>query len=158
MPVIHLETFISAAPQTVFDLSRSVDLHKASMTRHKEEVINGPQTGLMGKGDMVTWKAIHLFKTRKLKVRITELHAPDFFADEMMEGDFQQMRHEHEFKAMNGGTLMIDRFHFEAPFGMIGKLVSFLFLKHYMTKLLKQRNNTIREIAESTRIKQYLHT
>lgn len=156
MPIIHIETFINASPQTVFDLSRSVDLHKASMTHHREEVIDGLQTGLMGKGDTVTWKANHLFKTRSLKVRITQLNAPKFFVDEMIEGDFKKMRHEHEFKAVNGGTLMIDRFSFEAPFGIIGKLVSFLFLKHYMTTLLSQRNNTIKKTAESTRLNQYL--
>ena len=158
MPLIYLETFINALPEVVFDLRRSVDLHKVSMTHHREEVIDGPQTGLMNKGDTVTWKAKHLFRTRILKVKITEVNPPVFFADEMINGDFKKMRHEHEFKAVNAGTVMIDRFSFEAPFGILGKLVSFLFLKPYMTALLEQRNHTIREIAESTLIKQYLHS
>ncbi|RYZ61778.1 MAG: cell division protein [Chitinophagaceae bacterium] len=158
MPLIHLQTFINASPETVFDLSRSVDLHKASMTHHREEIIDGMPAGLMGLGDTVTWKANHLFRSRTLKVKITALNPPEFFADEMIEGDFKQMRHEHAFKAMNGGTLMIDRFLFTAPFGMIGTLVSFLFLKRYMTNLLEQRNQTIKDIAESTQAKQYLHT
>ena len=39
MPVIHLTTFIAAPVQRVFDLSRSIDLHKHSMAKHKEEPI-----------------------------------------------------------------------------------------------------------------------
>ncbi len=41
MPVIYLDTFIQASPRLVFNLSRSIDLHKESMTRHREEVVEG---------------------------------------------------------------------------------------------------------------------
>lgn len=62
MPLIYLETFIKAPQQIVFDLSRSVDLHKSSMLKHKEEIIDGVSSGLVNKGDTVTWQAKHLFK------------------------------------------------------------------------------------------------
>src|SRR5829696_4460904 len=106
MPFIHLQTFIKAPRQIVFDLSRSIDLHKVSMMHHQEEVIDGRKDGLMIKGETVTWKAKHLFATRKLKVRMTEIDTPAFFADEMIEGDFKKMRHEHFFNAVDDGTLM----------------------------------------------------
>lgn len=156
MPLILLQTIIKAPQKIVFDLSRSVDLHKASMTHHKEKIIEGICSGLMAKGDTVTWQAKHLWQSRTLTVKLTELEAPYFFADEMVKGDFSKMRHEHEFKEIAEGTLMIDRFSFETPFGISGKLINSLFLKHYMTKLLKERNNTIKQIAESNLWKQYL--
>ena len=43
----------------------------------------------MKEGEMVTWQAKHLFKDRKLKVKMTNLKAPHFFIDEMLEGDFK---------------------------------------------------------------------
>lgn len=158
MPLIYLETFVSASLEIVFDLSRSVDLHKASMHHYNEEIIDGVKTGLMEHGDTVTWKAKHFYKSRTLKVQLTELRRPNFFADEMVKGDFKKMRHEHEFKSMAEGTLMIDRFCFETPFGIIGRLVNFLFLKRYMTKLIRERNAVIKRIAESEERKQFLHT
>ncbi|HEY0042718.1 MAG TPA: SRPBCC family protein [Flavisolibacter sp.] len=156
MAVIHVETFIKAPVEIVFDLSRSVDLHKSSMAHHKEEIIAGVSKGLIQKGDTVTWQARHLFRTRKLKVGITELTAPTFFADEMLEGDFRKMRHEHYFKSLKGGTIIVDHFCFESPFGILGKLVNIIFLKKYMTRLLLERNKEIKRIAETDLWKQYL--
>ena len=127
MPLIYLETFIEAPQERVFNLSRSIDLHKLSMQHHKEKAIDGCIAGLMNKGDTVTWTARHLFKTRKLKVQITDLKPHHFFCDEMLEGDFKQMRHEHFFSTCPGGTQMIDQFYFVSPFGWLGKLVNKIF-------------------------------
>lgn len=156
MPLILLQTFIKAPVEVVFDLSRSVALHKASMRHHKEEIIDGIRSGLMNKGDTVTWKARHLFIDRKLKVKLTQLQSPTFFADEMMEGAFKTIRHEHSFESVTNGTLMIDKFSFQSPFGIIGKAVNVLFLTAYMTRLLRERNAEIKRIAEGNSYKQFL--
>jgi hypothetical protein len=44
---------------------------------------------------------------------------------------------------------MIDVFEFEAPFGPIGRLFNALFLENYMRKLLIERNEVIKRVAES---------
>lgn len=157
MPVIHLETFVEAPIDVVFDLSRSFDLHKTSMKHHKEEIIDGVRNGLMNEGDTVTWQAKHLFQVRKLKVTITQMSSPTFFADEMVEGDFKRMKHEHFFQSSDQGTMMMDFFFFESPYGMVGKLADSIFLKKYMTRLLLERNNHIKQIAENNLWKQYLN-
>lgn len=156
MPFIHLTTFIAAPQQRVFDLSRSVDLHKASMKHHEEKIIDGSMSGLMKLNDTVTWTAKHFFKQRRLKIKITQLQKPDFFVDEQQEGDFKMMKHEHYFKPIENGTIMIDQFHFETPYGLIGKIINKLYLEKYMTKLLNQRNQVIKDAAESNLWKQYL--
>lgn len=156
MPLILLKTFINAPQTIVFDLSRSIDLHKDSMSHHKEEVIAGVSTGLLEKGDVVVWKARHFFKNRQLKVRLIELQSPAFFVDEMVEGDFKHMRHEHYFSALKNVTVMTDRFFFRSPFGILGKFADWLFLSNYMQKLLVKRNAEIKRIAESNSWKQYL--
>ena len=43
---------------------------------------------------------------------------------------------------------------FVSPFGFLGKLVDFLFLKRYMKQFLVERNNTIKLYAESDRWKE----
>ena len=45
------------------------------------------------------------------------------FTDEQVKGDFKMMKHEHHFKPCENGTIMIDLFHFESPYGAIGKIV-----------------------------------
>jgi len=149
MPTIHLTTFIAAPVERVFDLSRNIDLHKHSMSKHKEEAVAGTRFGLIEKDETVTWKARHLFKTRMLRTRITEMVKPQLFIDEQAEGDFKMMKHEHHFKPCDNGTIMIDIIKFEAPYGKAGQLINNLFLTRYMRKLIEQRNGVIKEFAES---------
>jgi ligand-binding SRPBCC domain-containing protein len=153
MPTIHLTTFIAAPADRVFDLCRDIDLHRKSMAHTREEAIAGTTNGLIGLNETVTWKAKHLLKTRILKSKITAMERPLSFTDEMVNGDFKSLKHEHHFKAVNNGTLIIDLFSFEAPYGSLGKLFNRLFLTGYLKKLLEKRNKVIREYAESEKWK-----
>jgi ligand-binding SRPBCC domain-containing protein len=157
MPTIHLTTFIAAPPERVFDLSRNIDLHKQSMTKHKEQAVAGIRFGLIEKDETVTWKAKHLFRTRFLRSRITEMIKPKLFVDEQAEGDFKMMKHEHHFKPCENGTIMIDLIQFEAPYGIAGKWFNTLYLTRYIRKLMEQRNKTIKEFAESEKWKRLLN-
>jgi ligand-binding SRPBCC domain-containing protein len=153
MPIIHLTTFISAPPERVFDLSRSIDLHKKSMVHTGEQAVAGTTAGLIELDETVTWKARHLFKTRVLKVKVTEMKKPQSFTDEMANGDFKRMKHEHHFKQVDNGTILIDLFSFESPYGSLGKIANRLFVNRYIKKLLEHRNNIIKEYAESEKWK-----
>ncbi len=149
MPVIQLTTIINAPIENVFDAARSIDLHQASMQHTNEIAIAGITSGLIKEGETVTWQAKHLLATRIMTVKITAMRPYSFFKDEMVEGDFKLMQHQHYFKTITRGTEMKDVFCFESPFGLMGKLVNFLFLTSYMRKLLLQRNNVIRNHVES---------
>jgi len=153
MPTIHLTTFIAAPAERIFDLSRSIDLHKKSMAHTQETAVGGTTLGLIENNETVTWKAKHLGKMRLLKIRIASMNKPLSFTDEMVSGDFRSMRHEHHFKTVENGTLLIDLFDFEAPYGNLGKLFSKLYLTKYLRHLLEQRNNVIRDYAESDKWK-----
>jgi ligand-binding SRPBCC domain-containing protein len=153
MPTIHLTTFIAAPAERVFDLCRSIDLHRKSMAHTNEEAVAGTTNGLINIDETVTWKAKHLMKTRILKSKITAMNRPLSFTDEMVAGDFKKLKHEHHFKSIENGTLLIDLFHFEAPYGGLGRLVNTLFLTGYMKKMLEKRNQTIKEYAESDKWK-----
>src|SRR5215469_3960508 len=106
MPTIHLTTFIAAPAQRVFDLARSIDLHRKSMAHTGEQPIAGTTSGLIGLDETVTWKAKHLMKTRILKSKISAMNRPFSFTNEMVSGDFRSLRHEHHFKPTQNGTLM----------------------------------------------------
>lgn len=153
MPTIHLTTFIAAPVERVFNLSRSIELHKKAMTHTGEQAVAGTTMGLIGLNETVTWKAKHLYKTRIMKIKVTAMQQPFFFTDEMVEGAFKSMKHEHHFKPIENGTLAIDIFSFETPFGAIGKIINTFYLRRYMEQLLELRNKVIREYAESDKWK-----
>ena len=156
MPTIHLTTFIAAPVDVVFDLSRHIGLHKESMSKFREEAVAGTRFGLIEREDTVTWRAKHLFKERLLRVKITEMKKPSMFTDEQLEGDFKMMKHEHYFKPCDNGTIVIDLFRFESPYGAMGRWFNSIFLTKYIKKLLEQRNNTIKSFAESDKWKKLL--
>lgn len=149
MAKIILETLINAPVKRCFDLSRSIDLHKISTAKTKEEAIAGRTTGLIEEGEFVTWRAIHLGIKQTLTVKIIKVESPNYFRDEMLKGAFKGMWHEHIFEEQNGQTLMKDVFVFESPLGFIGKAFNTLFLANYMKGFLLERNAVIKQIAES---------
>jgi len=156
MPVIKIETNINADRDIVFDLSRSIDLHKISTNQTKEEAIGGVTSGLIENGQYVTWRARHFGVYQKLTSKITEFKKPDYFIDEMLKGAFKSFKHEHHFIDKEGQTLMIDVFEYKSPFGLAGIIADKLFLINYMRKLLKTRNQTIKDFAESDKWKEVL--
>lgn len=156
MPRIELQTYIKAAKEIVFNLSRSIDLHKISTQHTNEEAIDGKTSGLIGLNESVTWKAKHFGITQTLTSKITEFDKPNYFADEMVHGAFKKFKHEHHFVESENGTLMTDFFIYESPLGILGKMADTLFLKKYMTKLLKKRNMILKEFAESDKWKEII--
>jgi len=148
MPTIRLETYIQAPIERCFDFSRSVDLHSSSMTHTEERAVAGVTTGLLERGDSVTWEAVHFGIRQHLTSRITELERPYRFVDEMVQGAFKEIKHAHEFLSRADGTLMIDIFHYSAPLGVLGRLADLLFLKRYMRHLLLPRHQHIKQAAE----------
>lgn len=148
MPVIKLVTHINASPEIVFDLSRSIDLHKISTVHTQEEAIAGKTSGLIGQGESVTWRAKHLGITQTLTSMVTEYNRPHYFTDVMLSGAFAGFKHEHVFEQKGKMTVMTDIFDYTSPYKFIGRVADKLFLKDYMKALLEKRNTIIKEYAE----------
>lgn len=148
MPTIIIHTAINASIETVFDLARDIDLHKKSCEHTKEEAIRGKTSGLIELNETVTWRAKHFGIWQTLTSKITAFEKPKFFVDEMVKGAFKSFTHEHHFSQIQETTFMKDVFHYQAPWGILGKAATFIFLHKYMTNFLKHRNRTIKNYAE----------
>ena len=93
MPVINLKILINADIHTVFDLSRSIDLHSISTAKTNEKAIAGVTSGLIKAGETVTWEATHFGIRQTLTSKITAFEEPFHFRDEMLQGTFKYIRH-----------------------------------------------------------------
>ncbi|SDD81352.1 SRPBCC family protein [Niabella drilacis] len=149
MPVIKLETLVSADPETCFDLSRSIDLHRFSTVQTGERAIAGKTSGLIEAGETVTWQARHFGVRQKLTSKITAYQRPVHFRDEQQRGAFRFMKHDHYFSAVEAGTLIKDVFEFQSPLGVLGRLTDAIIMRRYLTRFLTKRNRVIKDIAES---------
>ncbi len=156
MPKIHLETLIKSKIEICFDLSRSIDLHKVSMAHSNEKAVAGKMTGLINLGETVTWEATHFGVRQNLTSRITAFNRPYHFRDEQIKGAFKSILHDHYFEQRGDDVLMKDIFNFESPLGILGSIANKIILTNYLTKLFTERNNIIKEFAESGKWKTIL--
>jgi ligand-binding SRPBCC domain-containing protein len=148
MLTLELTTQIAAPPQRVFDLSRSIDLHRLSQAGHAEEAVAGRTSGLIELGESVTWRARHLGVRQHLTSRITAFDPPHHFRDEMERGAFASLVHDHYFEARDGGTRMRDVLRFSAPLGPLGWVAERVLLGRYLRGLIEARNAEIGRVAE----------
>ena len=148
MPRIELVPRIAAPRERVFDLARSIDLHARGQARHRERVIAGVTSGLIGMGESVTWEARHFGITQRLTSRIVAFDRPRSFRDSMVSGAFARLDHDHLFEREGPGTRMIDAFDFASPLGPLGRVIDVLVLARYMRRLVQERALSIQRAAE----------
>tara|TARA_R110002049_G_scaffold38978_1_gene120336 strand:- start:23863 stop:24318 length:456 start_codon:yes stop_codon:yes gene_type:complete len=149
MPLIEIKTEINSDIKSCFDLARNIELHQESLKNSDEKAIAGKISGFIEEGEWVSWEAKHFGLVQHLTSKITEFDSPHYFVDEMVFGAFKSFRHEHIFQEESNKTIMVDKFHFESPLGILGKVANTLFLKRYMKKLLKTRSEFLKEKAEA---------
>ena len=152
MSTIHLTTVVNSEIHKVFDLARDIDLHQNSTSKTNEKAIAGRISGLIELNETVTWRAKHLGFYQTHQSKIIEMEKPYRFTDVMLKGRFKSFRHQHLFKKEGENTIMTDILEFESPFGIIGQLFNYFFLKNYMKKFLLERNKMIKNTTENNRI------
>lgn len=148
MPVIIHITYIKAPIEVCFNLARSVEAHMQTTSQTNERAVDGVITGLLEKGDCVTWEATHFGVKQRLTAKIIEMVKPNFFIDVQVKGAFQSFTHTHEFTEIHYGTMMKDTFAYHAPFGIIGRVADKLFLEKYMQGFIESRSNELKHLAE----------
>lgn len=144
---VRLETVLPMALAEAFDLSRDIGLHVDSMRASGEIVVAGRSSGLIDEGEHVAWRGRHFGVSFTLMSRITEFDRPRRFVDESIAGPFRRLRHEHRFTPHAEGTLAVDDIEFQAPFGIIGRLVERAVLERYMRELIAARNAHLVAVA-----------
>jgi ligand-binding SRPBCC domain-containing protein len=148
MPLIKYQQFIQAPVEVCFDLARNVDIHTKTTAKTKEKAIGGVTSGLLEKGDTVTWQATHFGIKQRLTAKVNQMEKPTMFVDIMIKGIFNSFTHTHQFTEVKGGTLMIDTFEYKSPFGIFGIMADKLFLEKYMTNFIISRAKELKRIAE----------
>jgi len=151
MPVFQIETVIEAPIEVCFDLARDIDFHTRSLEHTGERAVAGRVTGLIERGEFVTWEARHLGVRQRLTSEVTVLDRPTYFRDVMRAGAFRSFAHDHRFEVRNGRTVMRDEVEFRSPLGPLGWLVDQIFMTGYLRRLLENRAQAIKREAETRR-------
>lgn len=139
MTRIEVRTYLDVPPERAFDLARDIGVHERTMAGSGERAIAGRTAGPIGLGEEVTFRARHLGRWWQLTSRIFALEPPARFVDEQVRGPFRWFRHEHRFDPEGPGTRMTDTWEHELRWGVVGRLVDALVVRHVIRRLLTSR-------------------
>jgi ligand-binding SRPBCC domain-containing protein len=156
METIRLMTWINAPVERCFRLSASIELHVASAASTGEKAVDGVTTGVIGEGEMVTWRGRHFGLKLRHTSRIEGWRPYSYFRDVMVDGSFERFEHEHFFAVMDDGTRMRDEIRFSVPGGPLGKLATKFYVRRHLMAFLMRRNAMIKRVAESEEWHRYL--
>lgn len=149
MTRIKTSTTINAPIEMVFNNCRNIDVHQYSASKTYEKAIAGRTSGLINKGETVTWKGKHFGIYIQHQSIISEMDFPIYFVDEQLKGHFKSFKHQHFFIQKENLTIMTDILEYETPFGFIGKLFDKLLLENHLTKFIIYRNAILKQLSEN---------
>ncbi len=77
---------------------------------------------------------------------ITHVSPGYYFVDEQRVGPYTLWHHEHHLKQVEGGVLMTDIVSYSPPFGFIGRIANWLFIKRQLNAIFSFRERAINQI------------
>jgi ligand-binding SRPBCC domain-containing protein len=81
----------------------------------------------------------------KWVTEITHVEEGKYFVDEQRVGPYNIWHHEHHLEEIEGGILMTDIIHYQAPLGILGDLAVALFIKRQLQGIFAYREKAIVE-------------
>jgi ligand-binding SRPBCC domain-containing protein len=77
---------------------------------------------------------------------ITQVRDFEYFVDDQRVGPYKLWHHQHFFREVEGGVEMTDIVHYQAPFGIIGKLAELLFINRKVKSIFEYRTRVLLDI------------
>jgi ligand-binding SRPBCC domain-containing protein len=74
---------------------------------------------------------------------ITHVKEHEYFVDEQRQGPYKFWHHQHHIKPIKNGVEMLDIVHYQAPFGIIGELVTPLIVTKKLEEIFEYRFNKL---------------
>lgn len=153
MVTIRRTTWVNAPMERCFRLATNAEFNSAA------ESIAAHAAGSddLQLGDTLVWHSWRCGLRLSHTSRIDELRPYTYFREVMVEGGFRKYEHEHHFAPMDDGTRMRDEVHFVSPMGPVGAVMERVLLRKYVMRLLADRHYRLKQTAESSEWRNYLH-
>jgi hypothetical protein len=156
MNKIEFNTHIKAPIQQCFDLARSIDFHKISVSPIKEELVAGCTAGLIGYNQHALIQSSLWGSRFSTELKVVKFNPPFFLSYEIVGGHFHSIVHDYYFYDISEETVMVNHFYYKPKWGFFGEIISFIFLEKFLEKMITNRNNMLREYAETEKWKDIL--
>jgi ligand-binding SRPBCC domain-containing protein len=153
MVTIRLTTWVNAPMERCFRLATSAEFNSAAGST----AAHAAGSEELQVGDTLVWHSWRWGLRLSHTSRIDQLRPFTYFREVMVEGGFRKYDHDHHFAPMDDGTRMRDEVHFVAPMGPVGVVLARVLLRKYVMRLIAERHSRIKQTAESSEWRKYLH-
>ena len=132
---------------TVFDFfSKPKNLSVITPPAMKFKILT-PSPIDMKEGALIDYTVSIMFIPIRWRTLITKFSPPNLFIDQQIKGPYSMWHHTHIFeKISEDETLIKDKVVYGVPFGIIGRLVHYLYIKRDLKKIFTYRKNKIEKI------------
>jgi NADH dehydrogenase len=83
------------------------------------------------------------------RTRITDFDPPHAFTDVQVSGPYRRWEHRHEFRAVDGGTLVSDSIEYVVPLGPLGDIANALVVQGELETIFTHRAAVIRTVLQA---------
>lgn len=151
MPKLEYVLDLNAPIKRVWAFYDTLDVLTAIMPPAVKLTIPNPPAKLAEGVRFTMWVSLGPLSPPLLWECVFTVYEPyRLFVDEQGKGPFALWRHEHHFIALpDGGTRLIDRITYEAPFGPFGVLADRLFIRHTLDSMFVYRHRRTRQLLQA---------
>lgn len=111
------------------------------------DILSELEDGQMYPGQIIEY---HVKPIANIKLywvtEITQVKEKAYFVDEQKIGPYAIWHHKHFLKEVDGGIEMVDIVHYKLPFGILGKILHFLFIKKQLKTIFDFRYKAMEEL------------
>lgn len=109
--------------------------------------ITSEKPSKMYPGQIITYKVSPFpgFTTNWV-TEVTQVQSKSYFIDEQRFGPYRMWHHEHHFEMRGNHLLMTDRVSYKLPFGVLGRLAHFLFVKNQLKRIFSFREKILEKL------------
>jgi ligand-binding SRPBCC domain-containing protein len=119
--------------------SNPANLQKITPPDMDFEILSGAEKKMFA-GQIIVYR-IKLFNVIKTGwvTEITHVEEGKYFVDEQRFGPYKFWHHKHIFNETDGGMEICDIVHYALPFGLLGRLARFLFVRRKLENIFNFR-------------------
>ena len=145
---IKREQLINTDINTIWNfISSPANLGKITPKSMMFKITSNNAKQVMYPGMIISYKVAPLLHIPITWItEITHIRDKSYFVDEQRKGPYTMWHHEHIFEVTKKGVLMKDIITYVVPFGYIGKIINFLFIKKRVNQIFDYRRNVINKI------------
>ena len=152
--VVRNEAVVSAPIDRCFALSTHLAVVEMTLAMHP---VSGRLKGAVAEGDTVRWRGWKWGLPHEHESLIEAYDPPLFFRDRMIAGRFAAFEHDHRFKVLNDGKVLLqDEVRFAMKWGLSGLMLGRAVLIPHIRKLVGERFALIKRLAEGEEWRRYV--